>query len=98
MTLLAGQTIVLGGSVALYVQSAMPRNTASASRASAHRSIFRLRSSNIVDVHQTSRAQLKPRGRLHSMVRSIGLGTSMPDELSVSDWCGAARQLCTQNA
>src|SRR6478609_5768326 len=24
---------------------------------------------------------------LHSMVRSIGMGTSMPDKLSVSDWC-----------
>src|SRR6476619_641841 len=76
----------------------MPRNTASANSASAHKSIFRLRSSNIVDVRQTSRAKLEHAAGLHSIVRSIGLGTSMPDELSVSDWCGTARQLCTQNA
>src|SRR4051812_40073870 len=51
--------MVPGGSVALYVQSDRPRNTTSANSTSAHKSIFKLRSSNILDVRRTNLPQEK---------------------------------------
>ena len=67
------------------------------------KSIFRLRSSNIVDVPSDKPRRIaKAQTVLHSLVRSIGMGTSMPrrayaDKLSVSkQW--PPSQLCTHKA